>query len=73
MGSDPREDQSPAISNHMGHGQQEARFDGEPHMRRLMLRKIRRHPLGFLRFVAKSLRLEWGALRRRRRAQKRKP
>lgn len=58
----------PAISLHMGHGQKEARFDGEPHLRRLMLRKIRRHPLGFLRFLANSLRLEWAARRRRRSA-----
>lgn len=33
-----------------------------------MLRKIRRHPLGFLRFLANGLRLEWGARRRRRSA-----
>jgi hypothetical protein len=39
-----------------------------PHLRRLMLRKIRRHPLGFLRFLANGLRLEWGARRRRRSA-----
>jgi hypothetical protein len=30
-----------------------------------MLRKIRRHPLGFLRFVARSIRLELAARRRR--------
>jgi hypothetical protein len=57
----------PRLGMHEGHGQREAAFDGRPHMRRLVLRKLRREPLGFLRFVAKSIRLEWQALRRRRR------
>jgi len=57
----------PRLGMHEGHGQREAAFDGRPHMRRLVLRKLRRKPLGFLRFVAKSIRLEWQALRRRRR------
>ena len=30
----------PSISMHMGHGQNELPFDGEPHMRRLVLRKL---------------------------------
>jgi hypothetical protein len=54
----------PAISIHMGHGQREAAFDGQPHMRRLLLRKVRQHPLGFLRFIGKSIRLELAARRR---------
>lgn len=56
----------PNISLHTGHGQREAAYDGTPHLRRLLLRKLRRHPLGFLRFVAKNIRLELAALRRRR-------
>jgi hypothetical protein len=55
----------PAVSIHRGHGQREGSYDGRPHLRRLMLRKIRRHPLGFLRFVARSIRLELAARRRR--------
>lgn len=51
----------PAVSMHMGHGQREALYDGTPHMKRLMLRKIRESPLGFLRFVARSIRLEIAA------------
>ncbi len=54
----------PAISLHTGHGQREGGYDGTPHLRRLLLRKLRRHPLGFIRFVAKSLRLEIAARRR---------
>jgi hypothetical protein len=60
----------PRIALHAGHGQREAAFDGTPHLRRLLLRKLRQHPLGFLAFVAKNLRLElaarWRALRHRR-------
>ncbi len=56
----------PSISTHQGHGQREARFDGTPHLRRLLRRSIRRSPLGFLRFIAKNLRLELAAWRRRR-------
>jgi hypothetical protein len=55
----------PALSMHQGHGQREADFDGTPHLRRLMFRKIREHPLGLLRFIAKSLKLELAARRRR--------
>ena len=40
--------------------------DGAPHMRRLVLRKLRRNPLGFLRFVLWNLRVELAAWRRRR-------
>ena len=55
----------PAISLHTGHGQREAEYDGTPHLRRLVLRKFRRHPLGALRFIAKNIRLELAARRRR--------
>ena len=56
----------PAISLHQGHGQREAAYDGTPHLRRLLLRKVRKHPLGLLRFIGKSLRLELAARRRAR-------
>jgi DsbC/DsbD-like thiol-disulfide interchange protein len=51
----------PRIPLHMGHGQREGDYDGKPGLRRLMLRKIRSHPLGFLRFIGKHLRLELAA------------
>jgi hypothetical protein len=56
----------PAIALHQGHGQREGAYDGTRHVRRLMLRKVRAHPLGFLRFIARTLRLELAARRRRR-------
>ncbi len=49
----------------MGHGQREALYKGTPHLRRLLWRKIREHPLGFLRFIGKNIKLELAALRRR--------
>jgi AhpC/TSA family/Thiol:disulfide interchange protein DsbD, N-terminal len=55
----------PSLAMHRGHGQREGGYDATPHLRRLFLRKVRRHPLGFLRFLWKSLRLEWAARRRR--------
>ncbi len=55
----------PAIPLHQGHGQREGAYDGTPHLRRLLLRKIRRHPLGFLRYIARSIRLELAARRRK--------
>lgn len=54
-----------SISLHMGHGQKESKFDGAPHLKRLMARKIRQRPLGLLRFIAKTLSLEFAAWRRR--------
>jgi AhpC/TSA family/Thiol:disulfide interchange protein DsbD, N-terminal len=56
----------PALSLHKGHGQREGNFDATPHMLRLVLRSLRRNPLGLFRFIAKSLRLELAARRRRR-------
>jgi hypothetical protein len=55
----------PTLSLHTGHGQREAAYDSTPLMRRLIWRKVRAHPLGFLRFIAKSIRLELAARRRR--------
>ena len=56
----------PAIWMHMGHGQREALYNGTPHLRRLLWRKIREHPLGFLRFQLKNVKLELQARGRRR-------
>lgn len=55
----------PAISLHMGHGQREAVFNGNPHLVRLMKRKIGQSPLGFLRYLGMSVRLEFAARMRR--------
>ncbi len=49
----------------MGHGQREALYKGTPHLRRLLWRKIREHPLGFLWFLSKHIKLELAALRRK--------
>ena len=57
----------PNIRVHVGHGQREGAYDGMPHVRRMLLRALRRSPMGFLRFVAKNVRLELAARRRRRR------
>ncbi len=56
----------PALGVHMGHGQREAGFSGTPHMLRLVLRKLRHHPMGLPRFVWKVMRLEREARRRAR-------
>jgi hypothetical protein len=55
----------PALAMHQGHGQREAGYDSTRHAVRLMLRKVRRHPLGLLRFLWKSIALELAARRRR--------
>ena len=60
----------PNLALHVGHGQREGSYDAMPHMRRMLLRSLRRSPAGFLRFVAKNLSLEMAAWRRRR-AQRR--
>ena len=51
----------PALRINLGHGQREAAFDGAPHLRRLALRKLRKDPLGFLRFIGTRIRLELAA------------
>lgn len=56
----------PALGPHLGHGQREGNFRAAPRMARLLRRKIRKHPLGFLRFIVKSFKLEMAAMRRRR-------
>ena len=56
----------PKLGLHTGHGQREGSYDATPHLRRLILRSIRRSPLGFLRYLVKHARLELAAWRRRR-------
>jgi hypothetical protein len=51
----------PALGAHMGHGQREGSFRAAPHMARLMLRKLRKYPLGLPRLVLKTIRLEIAA------------
>lgn len=58
----------PNISLHAGHGQREGGYDGSPHLRRLLRRKIRQHPLGFLRYLLKERRLRKAAHARRKQA-----
>ncbi len=54
----------PDISLHTGHGQRVGNYDGTRHLVRLFARKVLPHPLGFLKFLAKSIRLERAARRR---------
>ena len=58
----------PNISLHTGHGQREAGYDGSPHLKRLLKRKLRQHPLGFLRYLWKERKLRKAAERRQRSA-----
>jgi len=51
----------PSLGMHLGHGQRESSFRGTPHMVRLMLRKLRKYPLGLPRLILKSIRLEMAA------------
>ena len=50
---------------HLGHGQREGSYDSMPAMRRLLWRKIKANPMGFPKFVWKSIRMELAARRRR--------
>ena len=54
----------PRIPMQMGQGQREADFDSSPYLRRLLRRKIRQSPLGFLRYLMKHARLERAARQR---------
>ena len=56
----------PKIASHVGHGQREAAFDGSPHVRRAAAAQDPRPPpLGFVRFIGKTIGLEVAALWRR--------
>lgn len=47
----------PNISLHKGHGQREGNYDGTSHLKRLLIRKIRQHPIGFIKYLFKERRL----------------
>ena len=55
----------PKIDLHAGHGQREANFDGAPHLQRLLARKFKQSPLGFVRHAGLALRLNLASLGRR--------
>ena len=59
----------PRLGMHLGHGQREGSYDSTPAMKRLIWRKFKQNPLGFGRFILKSIGLEWQA-RKRARQQK---
>ena len=54
----------PTLAIHTGHGQRESIFSGTPHMRRLILRKFLKNPLGLPRLALKTFKLERAAKRR---------
>jgi hypothetical protein len=56
----------PDLGIHRGHGQREGNFSGARHMARLVLRKLRKNPLGLPRLMLKMVKLEMAAKRRRR-------
>ncbi|MFT5444407.1 MAG: hypothetical protein ACI8W3_003462 [Myxococcota bacterium] len=51
----------PKVGMHLGHGQREAAYNGTPHLRRLILRKSLKNPLGIPRIILKSIKLELAA------------
>ena len=54
----------PRLAIHQGHGQREGTYDATPHMKRLIKRKVRSKPLGFLGFILRSLKLEQAGRKR---------
>jgi hypothetical protein len=54
----------PALDIHMGHGQKEGSFDASPHMKRLLLRKVKKRPFSFLKFAWRNIRMQLAASRR---------
>ncbi|MEM9257236.1 MAG: protein-disulfide reductase DsbD domain-containing protein [Pseudomonadota bacterium] len=55
----------PNLPMHLGHGQRYGNYDSMPAMRRLIRRKFIKNPLGFLKFLWKTHRLDRQAKRRR--------
>ena len=55
----------PALGMHLGHGQREADWDAGPHLQRLLKRKFKESPLGFVRHLGLAIRLNLAALGRR--------
>lgn len=59
----------PQISVHQGHGQRAANYNGMPHVIRLLLRKVKKNPLGFVSFMFKMVKIELAARRRARQSK----
>lgn len=59
----------PKLAMHTGHGQREGNFDAQPHLQRLLKRKFKESPLGFLRHAALAVRLNIAARLRARRGE----
>ncbi|MEM9177251.1 MAG: protein-disulfide reductase DsbD domain-containing protein [Myxococcota bacterium] len=57
----------PKLGMHRGHGQREGNFDATPHLKRLLKRKFKESPLGFLRHAVLAARLNVAAKLRSRR------
>ncbi len=47
----------PRVPLTSGWGQHEPDYDGRPHVRRLLVRRFVRHPIGFIRLIVKTVRL----------------
>ena len=54
----------PGVPFYSDLGQHEPDYDGRPHVRRLVIRRFVRNPVGFIRFVAKTIRLHRAHSRR---------
>lgn len=63
----------PKLGMHLGHGQREGNYSSAPHMARLAWRKIRKNPLGLLRLIKKTIRVEREAKQRARQAKRAEP
>ena len=59
----------PTLGFHGDHGQRYGNYNGMPHMRRLALRKAREDPMRLIRFFVKTIKLEFAARKRRRKAR----
>ena len=51
----------PKLGMHMGHGQREGNFDAQPHLQRLLKRKFKESPVGFVRHAVLATRLNLAA------------
>ena len=51
----------PKLGMHLGHGQREGNFDAQPHLERLLKRKFKESPLGFVRHLFLAARLNLAA------------
>lgn len=54
----------PKLGIHMGHGQREGGYDMAPHMKRLMVRKVKKRPLNLLSFIWRNIKMQLAARKR---------